>query len=685
MNLDFSLLTFSPSSRKTSKSSSLNKKCSKLAVKNKRLISTIKKDDENSNKPYPVLVSKHKTAETTKNGHCDKALVKQRINKGKENRYDISATITSDWQESSLARGSRKSRRELSIENADAKKKRLVDVAPVQPSYSASDRLRSAINETFSSGEKTSECVASTFTSISNYPLVQEPRVPTLKFIQETNENKFNDVSSDIVAPSVSSVIIISDTSRLSSGRNNSALKKEPKSGKCRKCNKNINTKKITTVVVESSDSENDENSEVSLNLHSSSQTPRTIANKHTSLKKGTTIVLESSDSEIDVEEKGIKNSIQQNLSSPSLSHLNTPAINNTRCRAERFVPRINSTPLPVCEEPLQRSKYKDIENWLAKIPVNSSVSDASNSSTIHNKEAAKNSSESKENLSTSTEDILKNIYGADLQYSTKNPKATPTVIKRRLVYSSDGVTPSPKKKDKVQKTPKANASPIKHLRTPRTNRRKTRTSQRLSISTSEPNFLASLSSSTIGPVHPEGEFYRKNFKRKKEELTSKLFKLYNSQVFNDKLPANMQIEWNIRMKKTAGFCYNRRQLLPSGEKIRTSRLVLSIKESLYYGVRNKCEAWRSIGRHSKSLNLATKRCGYCLGKFELLVNRRRKSGTVVQQTINKRSPVGFARFVKENYNSVKTSHINLKHADVMRLLGQQFSAVKIDTKKQGS
>ena len=67
---------------------------------------------------------------------------------------------------------------------------------------------------------------------------------------------------------------------------------------------------------------------------------------------------------------------------------------------------------------------------------------------------------------------------------------------------------------------------------------------------------------------------------------------------------------------------------------------------------------------------------------FELLVNERRKSGTIVQQSVKKRSPVSFARYVKENYNTVKTSQTNMKHADVMRLLGQQFSAVKIGAKK---
>lgn len=45
-----------------------------------------------------------------------------------------------------------------------------------------------------------------------------------------------------------------------------------------------------------------------------------------------------------------------------------------------------------------------------------------------------------------------------------------------------------------------------------------------------------------------------------------------------------------------------------------------------------------------------------------------------------KREPSAFALYVKENYNSVKKDK-NLKHAEVMKLLGQQFSAIKIAKK----
>lgn len=42
-----------------------------------------------------------------------------------------------------------------------------------------------------------------------------------------------------------------------------------------------------------------------------------------------------------------------------------------------------------------------------------------------------------------------------------------------------------------------------------------------------------------------------------------------------------------------------------------------------------------------------------------------------------KREPTAFALYVKENYNSVKKER-NAKHGEVMKILGQQFSAIKI-------
>lgn len=84
-----------------------------------------------------------------------------------------------------------------------------------------------------------------------------------------------------------------------------------------------------------------------------------------------------------------------------------------------------------------------------------------------------------------------------------------------------------------------------------------------------------------------------------------------------------------------------------------------------------------SIGRHSKSLDIERKRCGYCHGKFEIFINKVNKNGEKqCAPATPKGKPTGFALFVKENYGSVKQP--NLKHGDVMKILGQKFAAMKV-------
>ncbi|KFV60290.1 Acidic repeat-containing protein, partial [Tyto alba] len=48
---------------------------------------------------------------------------------------------------------------------------------------------------------------------------------------------------------------------------------------------------------------------------------------------------------------------------------------------------------------------------------------------------------------------------------------------------------------------------------------------------------------------------YVKYFKKNKEELAQKLYCLYNSTIFEHKLPEKMVIIWNKKMRKTAGYC----------------------------------------------------------------------------------------------------------------------------------
>ncbi|CAL7936961.1 unnamed protein product [Xylocopa violacea] len=240
-------------------------------------------------------------------------------------------------------------------------------------------------------------------------------------------------------------------------------------------------------------------------------------------------------------------------------------------------------------------------------------------------------------------------------------------------------------------------------------------------------SFLASLSESVpIANVHPEAKKYRLDYKHNKENLCNYLYKLYNEKVFDKELPDDMTIEWNVRMRGTAGYCYNKKSVKTLGGIVRSSRIVLATKildtpdrlrDTLIHemchaaawlinGVSDghgpfwttwaskamqtfpelppvrRCHDYKiktkftykcvscgySIGRHSKSLDIEKKRCGHCYGKFELLVNKTTKSGTVQMQT-PKRGLSAFALYVKENYNSVKKDR-NIRHAQVMKILG---------------
>ncbi|NWW34084.1 ACRC protein, partial [Panurus biarmicus] len=69
---------------------------------------------------------------------------------------------------------------------------------------------------------------------------------------------------------------------------------------------------------------------------------------------------------------------------------------------------------------------------------------------------------------------------------------------------------------------------------------------------------------------------YVKYFKKNKEELAQKLYRLFNSTIFEEKLPDNMVIIWNKKMRKTAGYCVTGQREGPEGK--RYARIELSEK-----------------------------------------------------------------------------------------------------------
>ncbi|NXN44122.1 ACRC protein, partial [Rhinoptilus africanus] len=94
------------------------------------------------------------------------------------------------------------------------------------------------------------------------------------------------------------------------------------------------------------------------------------------------------------------------------------------------------------------------------------------------------------------------------------------------------------------------------------------KTEKRLRVCSVPGCFLQDLSNPT--------SHYVKYFKKNKEELAQKLYCLYNSTIFEQKLPEKMIIIWNKKMRKTAGYCVTGQTEGPEAK--RYARIELSEK-----------------------------------------------------------------------------------------------------------
>lgn len=92
-------------------------------------------------------------------------------------------------------------------------------------------------------------------------------------------------------------------------------------------------------------------------------------------------------------------------------------------------------------------------------------------------------------------------------------------------------------------------------------------------------SFLASLTASVqIDLCDNSARLFRENYKAYKEQLAQKLFKLFNETIFDLKIPEDTQLEWNDRMRKTAGMCYCKKITRRTGVVERKVRIVLATK-----------------------------------------------------------------------------------------------------------
>ncbi|XP_009995487.1 PREDICTED: acidic repeat-containing protein [Chaetura pelagica] len=217
---------------------------------------------------------------------------------------------------------------------------------------------------------------------------------------------------------------------------------------------------------------------------------------------------------------------------------------------------------------------------------------------------------------------------------------------------------------------------------------------------------------------------YMKYFKKNKEELTQKLYSLYNSTIFEQQLPEKMAIIWNKKMRKTAGYCVTGQTAGPEAKRYARIELSEKVCDSadrlrdtliheachaatwLIHGVRDgHGQFWRfyadksavihpelpvvtrchnyeinykftymcvlckaRIGRHSKSLDTDRFVCAFCGGQL-VLSQPAGKDGTPARTHLTP-----FAKYVKENYGLAKREQQELGHADLMRKLSADFA-----------
>ena len=215
---------------------------------------------------------------------------------------------------------------------------------------------------------------------------------------------------------------------------------------------------------------------------------------------------------------------------------------------------------------------------------------------------------------------------------------------------------------------------------------------------------------------------YKRDFNKNRDKIIGELFQLFNKTVFSGQLPADMQITWNKRMTKTAGFCYYSKSLGTRKCRIELSDKVIDsidrIRDTLIHelchaaawminGVQaghgpvwknwskkaniahpelpiiSRCHQYAintkynyvcngcgtEFGRHSKSIDATKHRCSKCGGIPEL-VNDKASSATP-------RTPNAYAQFVKNNFGSVKKANPKTPHREIMMMISEKFKESK--------
>nr|CAG4640768.1 EOG090X0464 [Eulimnadia texana] len=287
------------------------------------------------------------------------------------------------------------------------------------------------------------------------------------------------------------------------------------------------------------------------------------------------------------------------------------------------------------------------------------------------------------------------------------------------------------KKKPKAEtQTPKTDRKKNKENEAPKSSKK---SGKFIEPSTGSVSFLASLSINIKPELrHRETIPYVSNFRKTRNELTQRLFVLFNKEVFRNRLPADFPISWNSRLTRTAGYCRHVMKKI-DGKTICESSIELSVKVvdtpcrlrdtlihelchaatwmldecrgghgpiwrswanharsvfpelppisrchnyEITYKYRYKCTVCSySIGRHSKSIDTSTRVCPFCRNRLQL----NSDNGDAENEGSAKKTPNRFALFVKENYAATKEGNSHLSHGEIMKVLSQKFAQTKAE------
>nr|XP_012591642.1 acidic repeat-containing protein isoform X2 [Microcebus murinus] len=222
-------------------------------------------------------------------------------------------------------------------------------------------------------------------------------------------------------------------------------------------------------------------------------------------------------------------------------------------------------------------------------------------------------------------------------------------------------------------------------------------------------------------------QYSGRKFKQNKDELVQKIYSLFNSSVFDQKLPEKIDIAWNKKMLRTAGLCTTGEKQHPKRERFAKIQIALKVCDSadrlrdtlihelchaaswlldgvrdshgdtwkyyakksnlvhpelplvtrchnytINYKIQYECTRCKSrIGRYTRSLNTKRSICAECKGSLVMLPLTR-KDGTPITPHVRP-----FAKYVQQNYRLVLHSNAGITHGDVIRKLSKDFAAKK--------